>query len=95
MQVLIWLGTGMAVGWVIRTSTRSRRDFGFLGDLVTGALGGVGGGWFFRRLGVTGMEGPTAHVLVALGGAIGRGGRGGSRKPDSAPWRCGWPSTKR
>lgn len=68
-QVLIWLGTGMAAGWVIRTATRSRRDFGFLGDLVTGALGGVVGGWLLRRLGLTGMDGAAGHMLVALGGA--------------------------
>lgn len=68
-QVLIWLITGLAVGWVSRTVTRSRRDFGVLGDLVTGALGGVVGGWLFRSFGVTGVDGATGHVLVALAGA--------------------------
>ena len=59
----------MAVGWVIRTATRSRRDFGFLGDLVTGALGGVVGGWLFRGLGLTGMDSAAGHMFVALAGA--------------------------
>jgi uncharacterized membrane protein/uncharacterized membrane protein YeaQ/YmgE (transglycosylase-associated protein family) len=48
---------------------RSRREFGMVGDLVTGCLGAVVGGWLFRRLGFVAPDHLGAHVFVALVGA--------------------------
>ena len=69
MQLITWTATGLGVGWLVRTAMRSRRDFGLLGDLTTGWLGGVVGGWLFRRLGVIAPDNPAVHVVVALVGA--------------------------
>lgn len=69
MQWITWTATGLFVGWLVRTAMRSRRDFGLLGDLTTGWLGGVVGGWLFRRLGVVAPDHPAAHVVVAMVGA--------------------------
>ena len=69
MQLITWTATGLGAGWLVRTAMRSRRDFGLLGDLTTGWLGGVVGGWLFRRLGVVAPDAAAAHVVVALVGA--------------------------
>jgi uncharacterized membrane protein/uncharacterized membrane protein YeaQ/YmgE (transglycosylase-associated protein family) len=69
LELIIWTATGLGVGWLVRTAMRSRRDFGLLGDLTTGWLGGVVGGWLFRRLGVVAPDDTVGHVLVALVGA--------------------------
>jgi uncharacterized membrane protein/uncharacterized membrane protein YeaQ/YmgE (transglycosylase-associated protein family) len=69
MQLITWTATGLFVGWLVRTAMRSRRDFGLIGDLTTGWLGGVVGGWLFRRLGVIAPDNPAVHVVVALVGA--------------------------
>jgi uncharacterized membrane protein YeaQ/YmgE (transglycosylase-associated protein family) len=38
-HLLAWVTTGLVTGWSVRTVTRGRRDFGLLGDIVTGVLG--------------------------------------------------------
>jgi uncharacterized membrane protein/uncharacterized membrane protein YeaQ/YmgE (transglycosylase-associated protein family) len=69
MQWIAWTLTGLAAGWIVRWGMRSRRDFGLIGDLITGWLGGVVGGWLFRQLGVTAPNAPAGDVMVALVGA--------------------------
>lgn len=69
LQLMTWTATGLGAGWLVRTAMRSRRDFGVLGDLTTGWLGGVVGGWLFRQLGVIAPDDAVVHVVVALVGA--------------------------
>ncbi|MEP7117125.1 MAG: DUF1003 domain-containing protein [Acidobacteriota bacterium] len=69
LELIAWTATGLGAGWLVRTAMRSRRDFGLLGDLTTGWLGGVVGGWLFRRLGVVAPDAAAVHVVVALVGA--------------------------
>ena len=71
MQLMTWTATGLGVGWLVRTAMRSRRDFGLLGDLTTGWLGGVVGGWLFRTLGVSAASGEGVHIVAAIVGASG------------------------
>lgn len=66
--VLTWLVSGIIAGWVVRVAMGSRRDFGVLGDLTLGSLGGVTGGWLLKHLGVTAPDG-FVHVFVAVSGA--------------------------
>jgi uncharacterized membrane protein/uncharacterized membrane protein YeaQ/YmgE (transglycosylase-associated protein family) len=61
--------SGLFVGWLVRVAMRSRRDFGIVGDLTLGSLGGLIGGWLFRHFGLTAPDGRIAHVLVAVIGA--------------------------
>ena len=70
LQFLTWTATGLGAGWLVRTLMRSRRDFGLVGDLVTGWLGGLVGGWLFRRLDFVAPANPAGQVVVALVGAI-------------------------
>ena len=65
----MWTVTGLAAGWGARTLLGARRDFGLAGDLVTGWLGGLLGGWLFRRTGLVGPDDAATHVLVAAVGA--------------------------
>ena len=67
--LLTWIMSGFLVGWLIRVVMGSRRDFGVLGDIILGLLGGMTGGWLFERLGVTTPAGGLAHVFVAMIGA--------------------------
>lgn len=68
-QLLTWTVTGLAAGWFVLTVMRSRREFGVLGDLVTGSLGAVVGGWLFRQLGIVAPDHVGGQVVVALVGA--------------------------
>jgi uncharacterized membrane protein/uncharacterized membrane protein YeaQ/YmgE (transglycosylase-associated protein family) len=70
MDILIWVVTGVFVGWVVRLAMRSRHDFGLVGNLVTGSLGAVVGGWLLELAGVTAPGGWLAHALVAIVGAM-------------------------
>lgn len=69
LQVMIWTAMGMGTGWLARRAIRSGREFGLLGDLTTGWLGGVAGGWLFRRLGVVAPESAVGQAVAALAGA--------------------------
>ncbi len=70
MQLLTWLLIGLSSGWVMRTVLRDRRDFGLLGDLVTGTLGAELGGWVLRALQVTAPDSVAVHAVAALFGAL-------------------------
>jgi len=71
MDVLIWMATGIFVGWIVRMAMRSRRDFGVFGDLITGSLGAIVGGWLLELAGVTTQaDGVKAHIIVAVVGAM-------------------------
>ena len=68
-HLIIWTAAGLAAGVLARLVTRSSRDFGLAGDLVTGWLGALLGGWIFRRIGFLAPDNPLAHGVVALTGA--------------------------
>ena len=75
LEFLTWLLTGVLVGWIVRVAMRTRRDFGLLGDLITGSLGAIIGGWIFRQIGAQapgGRVGPIAvgPIAVAVTGAM-------------------------
>ena len=70
MDILVWLVTGVFVGWLTRLAMGARRDFGLVGNLVTGSLGAVVGGWLLEGVGVTTPGGWFAQVLVAIVGAM-------------------------
>ena len=67
--VLTWIVSGLFAGWLVRVAMGSRRDFGTVGDLTLGSLGGLTGGWLFKHLEVTTPDGGVAHVFVAVIGA--------------------------
>jgi uncharacterized membrane protein/uncharacterized membrane protein YeaQ/YmgE (transglycosylase-associated protein family) len=69
LQLLTWTATGLIVGWIARTVMRSRRDFGLVGDLITGWLGGIVGGWAFRQVGLISPNNDVGHIVVAIIGA--------------------------
>jgi len=67
--VAVWILAGLFAGWVARLAMRGPRDYGLLGDLATGCLGAVVGGWLLRRLHVWTPEDLVGNVLIALIGA--------------------------
>jgi uncharacterized membrane protein/uncharacterized membrane protein YeaQ/YmgE (transglycosylase-associated protein family) len=68
-QAITWVVTGLIVGWLVRTAMKSGRDFGLIGDLVTGSLGAVVGGWLVRQLDIVTPNNLTGHVVVSIFGA--------------------------
>lgn len=71
MDVLIWVVTGVFVGWVVRQAMGTRREFGIFGDLITGSVGAMVGGWMLELAGVTAQaQGVIAHIVVAVMGAM-------------------------
>ncbi len=69
LNVLVWVATGLVTGWVTRLAMRSSRDYGLTGDLATGCLGAVLGGWLLRQLHVWTPPSILGHALVAMAGA--------------------------
>jgi uncharacterized membrane protein/uncharacterized membrane protein YeaQ/YmgE (transglycosylase-associated protein family) len=69
-QAITWIATGLLVGWLTRTALQSRREFGLFGDLITGSLGAVVGGWLVRRLDIVTPDNLPAHVVVSIIGAM-------------------------
>jgi uncharacterized membrane protein/uncharacterized membrane protein YeaQ/YmgE (transglycosylase-associated protein family) len=68
--VLTWMLTGILVGWIVRVAMKTAHDFGLLGDLTTGTLGALVGGWLFRQAGVTAPGGVIGPIAVAVVGAM-------------------------
>ncbi len=69
-QAITWVATGLFVGWFVRTAMKSGRDFGMFGDLVTGSLGAVVGGWLVRRLDIVTPDNLPGHFVVSILGAV-------------------------
>ena len=69
-HVLIWLATGMGVGWLARNALGSHREYGLLGDLTTGCLGAVVGGWLMRESHVFAPDNLLGHGFTAMVGAV-------------------------
>ena len=65
-QAITWVVTGLIVGWLVRTAMKSGRDYGVFGDLVTGSLGAVVGGWLVRQLDIVTPNNMTGHVVVSI-----------------------------
>jgi uncharacterized membrane protein/uncharacterized membrane protein YeaQ/YmgE (transglycosylase-associated protein family) len=70
VSVSIWILTGVFVGWLAGLAMRARMNFGLVGNLVTGSLGAVVGGWILELVGVTEPHGWFAHIIVAVIGAM-------------------------
>ncbi|MGE0384069.1 MAG: DUF1003 domain-containing protein [Gammaproteobacteria bacterium] len=68
--VFLWVATGLVTGWVTRTAMRSQREYGVLGDITSGCLGAVVGGWLLHRLHVLTPADAAGHVLVSFIGAV-------------------------
>ena len=69
-HLIIWLATGLVVGWLARIAMQSHRDYGAFGDLLTGCLGAVLGGWITRRFGVLTPDNLLGHTFIATTGAV-------------------------
>lgn len=69
-NVFVWILTGLFAGCIARIATRTNRDYGVIGDLVTGSLGALIGGWLMRELHILTPPNIAGHVLVALVGAV-------------------------
>ena len=90
LHLLLWSASGLVAGSFVRVVTRSSRDFGLAGDLVTGWLGALIGGWVFRRLGFVAPDNALAHVVIGVTGAallvgVLRAGAGWQRSLSSHP----------
>ncbi len=69
-HLTIWLGTGLAAGWLARSVMAGHREYGVLGDLTTGCAGAVIGGWVVRKAGVLAPDNLVGHAFIALIGAV-------------------------
>ena len=69
-NLIIWLATGLVVGWLARILMQSHRDYGAFGDLITGCLGAVLGGWMTRKFGVLTPDNLLGHAFIAITGAV-------------------------
>jgi len=65
--IIAWLVVGLIAGW-LAGKVMSGAGYGIIGDIVTGLLGAVVGGFLFGQVVTTG-EGFWGSILVAFLGA--------------------------
>ncbi len=65
--LIAWLAVGLIAGW-LAGKVMSGAGYGLIGDIVTGLIGALVGGFLFGQL-VTTAEGFWGSVLVAFLGA--------------------------
>ncbi len=66
----MWVGVGLAAGWLARFAMKSG-GYGLKEDLILGLVGSIVGSWLFWAIGVSPDAGLFALGLVAfLGAAI-------------------------
>ena len=70
LDLTIWLAIGLGAGWFARWVLAGGRDYGLIGDLTTGCLGAVVGGWLMRKFQVIAPDNLLGHVFTALVGAV-------------------------
>ena len=70
LHLTIWLAIGLGAGWFARWVLAGGREYGLIGDLTTGCLGAVVGGWLMRKFQVIAPDNLLGHVFTALVGAV-------------------------
>jgi uncharacterized membrane protein YeaQ/YmgE (transglycosylase-associated protein family) len=71
MTILAWLIVGIIAGWLAKMVIPGEAPRGMLGDLVTGVVGAVAGGWIFNYFGHPGATGVNiGSIVVAFIGAV-------------------------
>jgi uncharacterized membrane protein YeaQ/YmgE (transglycosylase-associated protein family) len=68
-SLLGWLLIGLIAGWLAGKIARGR-GFGCITDIILGLVGGVLGGWIFRRLGIVGYGFLFSLAAATLGAVI-------------------------
>jgi uncharacterized membrane protein YeaQ/YmgE (transglycosylase-associated protein family) len=71
MSILAWLIVGIVAGWLAKMVIPGEAPRGVLGDLVTGVVGAIAGGWIFNYFGHPGATGVNiGSIVVAFIGAV-------------------------
>jgi len=71
MSILAWLIVGIIAGWLAKMVIPGEAPRGVLGDLVTGVVGAIAGGWIFNYFGHPGATGVNVgSIVVAFIGAV-------------------------
>lgn len=69
MQALIWVLSGLVVGWVAGRLMKGR-DYGVIGNVILGLFGSVVGGWVLLLMGYSAPNDLLRNFLVSLLGAV-------------------------
>ena len=71
MSMLSWIIVGIVAGWLAKMVIPGEAPRGVLGDLVTGVVGAIAGGWIFNYFGHPGATGVNiGSIVVAFIGAV-------------------------
>jgi uncharacterized membrane protein YeaQ/YmgE (transglycosylase-associated protein family) len=71
MNLCTWLVLGGLAGWLASIIKGTNARMGLMGNLVTGIVGALLGGWLFRLAGGAGVTGFNLYsLLVATAGAV-------------------------
>ena len=75
MSIMAWIIVGIIAGWMAKGVIPGEGAKGVLGDLVTGIVGAIAGGWIFAYFGHPGATGLNiGFIVVRLCGRRGRAG---------------------
>lgn len=71
MGIISWIIMGALAGWVASKITGNDGSMGWLGNILTGIIGAVIGGFIMSLIGRTEVDGfNVGSFLVATGGAV-------------------------
>ena len=70
MSIIAWIFLGLIAGYVASKLVNKQGE-GFFLDIALGIVGAIVGGFFFTRMGATGVTGFNLHsMFVAMVGAV-------------------------
>ena len=67
--ILVWLLVGAVAGWLANALMRTG-GFGLVGNIVSGIVGALFGGWLFPQLGIVVGTGIWSSIVTATMGAV-------------------------
>lgn len=71
MNIIVWIAFGALAGWIASLITRTNEQQDAVGNIVTGIIGAVLGGFVLSLLGGEGFSGFNAlGLLTAVMGAV-------------------------
>jgi uncharacterized membrane protein YeaQ/YmgE (transglycosylase-associated protein family) len=70
MHLIFWIIVGIVAGALAKRVVPSEGPGGVLGDLMTGVIGALAGGWLFQMFLGQSSDGWLGSTLVAFVGAV-------------------------
>ena len=70
LEILLWIAFGAFVGWIASMIMKTNEQQGAVGNIITGILGAVLGGFLWRGITGESADSIVGQLLLAIIGAM-------------------------